>query len=481
MRNKILLLFIVIVTVLFYYAAPETKSLFFISTAVVISILVLFGHYFFNDGSLLRRKFFHPSLLFIIPFYIVSFQFIIDFLLKNLIEEDLKDIFSSFQNTNRAIAISLMAFTSLIAGYGFSKKDRMKSSKQVILNKKIPSLFTFLALISFILFLYFVGTEFLSGKYQDTSNWNRGSAWFHKFFELFLFSAYVYKIGINRNKIDSIKSYLKFLGFPIIVITFLYLTIFGLIGDRGPMLTFITLFLCSYFYLTRAKIKFVPLISLLLIITVTFNFIGFFRNKDETNLLNAFINREQVKSISPNTYELAGSIKPLSIAIETVPKVEPYRYGMFQFNQIMVAFPGLFGIYFEAIGFDTKQDSRLLDSANYLTNIYLGKYSSWGIGTNPVADIYLDFGPIGVCISFFLFGIFLKKLDNNFHKNRITMVSLIILFMYSSRLVYLSRSTLLTPVSDIIQLLLIYFIISLFSSKRNESTLYSRELEFRRH
>ena len=62
----------------------------------------------------------------------------------------------------------------------------------------------------------------------------------------------------------------------------------------------------------------------------------------------------------------------------------------------------------------------------WLTWLVIGPQATWGVGTNIVADLYIDFGPLGVFLGMYFLGFLGGYFKTRFHVSN----SLVFIFMY---------------------------------------------------
>lgn len=472
---KIVSFFLWLISLFFYFTTPgEIKSVHLILCLLVGLVLMIIYFYKINNDKKLQQNYFRPSILFLVSFIIVSFQVPLDFILGNLNVYDLDVALFNSNLLNKTVSLSLIGMSSLFLGYFFLSKTRIRKKEENIYynyNKYINASLIICSYVMFFFFINNVGIEYLSGLYAGSTNWGKGAGWFNKFFEGFIYSSFIYKFYCNKsfvkyNNIKNIFKYIEFIGLPLLILLIIYMSISFYVGDRGPLISFILLFSVGYVIKYRIKVKLIFfIISIFLFSSVLF-LIGITRNTDKDSILSnneKYVEFKNNPSISPLTSELAGSILPLSIALDVVPKKEPYKYGLFQANQVIITFPGIFGLYFSSLGYDKIEDDYLFDSAKYLTRIYLGKFPTWGVGSNCIADLYLDFGFLGVIVGMFLFGLFLRRMDialNPRNFKNLSLFTAVLFFIYFSKLLYIPRSMVLTPFSDSLFVFFILWIVS---------------------
>lgn len=469
--NLLLMIVYLLVSIFLYLYSPifiDKNYLVVILSLVCLSV-ISFSNCFYK---LNKKNLFKCSFLFLVSFLICSFQIAVDFIL-DLNTENFYSVFFNEKVTLKCLTLSLVGFNAFILGYKFIplcwKKNRIYERS---FNNKIYKIFVIITYLFFFLFLTNVGGEYLSGVYQGNANWGTFSGWFYMFFEVSLICSFAYKIYNDKGKVETFIGYLKYLGKPIVAILlgFTFMNIY--IGERGAVLSFLLILLYGYQLISVKKISILRFLLLGILLVGLLNVMKIIRvtdveNKDDSRL-ELLKEHENTSSISPYTVELSSSILPLVVATTYIPEYEDYKYGLFQLNQIMISFPGFFGLYFNLLGFDTTNDVNMFDSASYLTDKYLGKDAGWGIGSNCIADFYLDFGLIGVILGMFLWGNYVRKIDSLDYKtlNGISIYSFVFRLIFFSSALYLPRSTILFPIKQCIYASLIMFIIFLFFNNK---------------
>src|SRR5690606_20135462 len=161
-------------------------------------------------------------------------------------------------------------------------------------------------------------------------------------------------------------------------------------------------------------------------------------------------------SVMPFTKELAGSIRTVHIGIDAVPEKYDFFYGLFTFQNFSLIIPGFNGFINNNLGINLEY----LTSAKFLTFIDLGASATWGIGTSAVADVYLDFGVLGLILIFFFFGYFSRKIEVNVMVfSTIQVIPLIVYILYFGFSIYISRSNIFVPLVKLPYVLIFYYFV----------------------
>jgi oligosaccharide repeat unit polymerase len=163
------------------------------------------------------------------------------------------------------------------------------------------------------------------------------------------------------------------------------------------------------------------------------------------------------------TLQLANSARVLYSAIEDIDESEDFFYGELLIGNLLGVVPMAQSVYLNLT--DTKKYE--LSSSQYLTYIKFGEDSVHGEGTTIIADIYLNFGYVGVLVVMFLFGIFYKKVNFELHLKR-SHYWVIIAAIVGSYSIYMGRSNLLHPLKYIVWSIPITFL--LVKKKRTTHT-----------
>ena len=100
-------------------------------------------------------------------------------------------------------------------------------------------------------------------------------------------------------------------------------------------------------------------------------------------------------------------MRTLNATVAEVPFNHDYFYGSLWVTQILSPIPFAQSIYMDIIDLEWFE----IDSSGYITYLVLGKYPTWGLGTSIIADIYVNFGLIGIIFFMLILGLFIKRLS----------------------------------------------------------------------
>ncbi len=494
---------------------------------LLVTVLYLFSEMQFNRGSIgwvlfiaalsylmfffrkernpyISKQFLVPSKLFILGYTIVYFQNILDvFFGFSDPYNELSILYPSA--IVRSSLLSVMGLISFFIGYLlFDRKNPPTKTPQIAIattetpsspkDRYIPlNLLKIFCFALLVLYLVFVNKEYLWGGYGTGVGMGGIASLISYFLEGSIYGVLLLhslNLKTERQKISQRRtppkvklSLLRFIGslglFNFVIA--LYLLTVLLSGDRGAII-YITL---GYFYcylFCSSKI-FSALKSLVLIAIagILVSILGVARtmrsveSKSEQIALAAeILSSREATSLSPPTKELANSLRCLHAVVEERERLgsEPY-YGRFSSYQILSSVPfsgtllSLSGLY----------GSEHISSAEYITELIQGRNPSYGDGTACIAELYLDFGSLGVIFAMVLFGLFMRKSDElSSGEREVSIFLFALVLLYFAHSIFIARSTLLFPLKKAIATfticyLYIYTYKHFLSSKTDNKTL----------
>mgnify|MGYP000119885944 CR=1 FL=1 len=360
--------------------------------------------------------------------------------------------------------LSLMGLSSLLLGYSYASN---KTSTRIVKVNKVEynhfwmrTIFNYLFLGFVVLFVILNGRAYLSGNYsQEMMLGMQGSL---NAYSIIFMQCCMYAVTIEsckcilmRNQICSLGTYVR--GFSpiyyICLVTVLFFNLF--LGDRGPLITYICIYIYGYIIVSKRKINIVTIVAVAFTFAILLSIISIYRNDENKSFSNFQNYRNEVaakESISPFTAELAGSTYPTLLAIESTPDTYPYRYGIFSLNNILSVIPFSSSIL-RVLGLNS---SILLfsHSSSFITWYgHGGDMTRSGIGSSTVADVYLDFGPVGVIVILLFLGIIVRILDERSFTSDLCNIGdfwLIAAFVMFAHAIYFPRSMVFFFIKDIV-------------------------------
>ena len=417
------------------------------------------------------------SFLFVLSYYIVYFQIpMLELAGYHVSEQAYRFIWSNEPVFVRSVAASSSGLLAFYLGsiLGFRRSTRDGSEVKVAARRPNTLL---LAIATYCLFVCFLATSgsYVLGDYtpSDASGW---SSYFYKLFKISLSAfvllrvAYAAELSHSRARFSE---YVGRLGISLLVILGAHMALCLLVGDRGPLIYFLLLSFGMYFVRFR-RINGIHVVVGIVTLAAALSAIGQIRQArfsgadyqsrladavTESDFFTGHDRRFAVPVPLASTIELALSIRTLNHALANVPSLYPFGCGIFQMNHLYSIIPGL-----------SKQMNRLLfdgdkiydGTSNFITYLIQGRDPSYGDGTSVVADLYLDFGIVGVVGGLILFGWFVGRNEGSILRGKLPLtlsgVATMLLFCNS---LYLARSALMLEMSNIV---LVYLAISSSSS-----------------
>lgn len=422
-----------------------------------IALIIACGFCFKRDNQkVLKRQYLRISNLFLLGFVIVHFQFYIDLVFGNF-ELSRQDLIVNQNVLIKSAIISSIALVCFCLGYIYKlNKSNLKIKKEENVKNKIINLkgVKVLIVLFFIGFIVLTPSSYYKGGYSSAELSQLPS-----YFQSFLILSIIgYLILNTRNLFLEKRKALSFLTFiryngvimTLFIIGFCFLVMTS--GDRGPILQIVLSYIGCYCILNRKKYKIVFIVGGIFLAAFLVSFLAYFRHYEGTgNIIDMIQHSSEMKadavssklSFSPPTFELSKSVKTMHASVLYTEK-EGHTYGLFQGFQIIGIIPGMGQLIMPLFGID----SEMLRSSRFLTEQLNADH---GMGTTVVADIWLDFGIIGIVIIFFIFGYFLRKIDEYMYSHlplNIFLYILIVVFL--SKAFYIGRSTILILFRDVV-------------------------------
>ncbi len=415
-----------------------------------------------------KKSALRPSVLFLIGFYIVHFQLYLDVLFGQLSPDDPTWMIDS-DLILKSANISLIGLASFFAGY-FIKPGKLYFSRKQISTYPLNYLIH-LSAIFFVAFL--LGTDW---KYfSDALYGQEGSAgtMFSYLVRLFECSLYAIPIlhcrNIQAQRVHvSLGVFIKELGYYNLILL-AYLILILVAGDRGQVIYFGVFYFASYLVASNKRISARQLALMLIIGSTGAAILGLSKSyRIKTSMMDRFRlalseeSIERLNSISPFTQELAGSVRTLHKVVEFVPSVFGYVGGRLQIQQVLSIIPT--GSRWLVLAGVVPNEFRFAGSAAYATWLLEGDNPTSGAGSTCIVDFYLDFGVPLVVAGMFVFGFWVRRFDVNMYGSTIPLWLSVSILVYLSRMIYVSRSTVLFQLKLVAWVFALLFVYQRFIS-----------------
>ncbi|MBO4334151.1 MAG: oligosaccharide repeat unit polymerase [Paludibacteraceae bacterium] len=458
MKDRVIfLLFVAIIASVYYCQLPVcafNSSLFDIGMLMIIISMVVFVRY--SESSPLKGFWIRPSFLFIIGYLAVNFQYLLDFRLG------LKTVSSRMilypDILNHCMVLGVVGLLSFVAGYINIpvEENSLHSTHSSVKQVELPT--SILVVLNFFLFVAFIATidivPFLSGVSYSSSE--QGNAQIEGL--LYVSNALiVVQACIQVPDNCTVKKYVSVFPKLSLCIVSLYMLMRLLSGDRGPFIYTALLLFFGYAYSSRRRVKLRSVIFLAIGGMLFISLVGIARSLDKGvgfgdrmseafemfNSGGRFSDREE-RSVFSLTEELGFSFFVNQTDVHAVEvNGEPFNYGLYTFNEVLSAIPFMPSLLQTTLSLPPERFS----SAGFANFHYFGGYErNWGIGTSIVGDFFLQFGVWGVLLGMFLSGVFLRYLDILIYvrdKSFIGVFTLLFIFLFASKSIYMPRAMLL--------------------------------------
>lgn len=424
---------------------------------VLSTIYIILLIYFLNSQRKFYKNWVRFDVIFLIGYTIVHYQ--IPFLASIGIEPSRPNfVWINKDVVNFATWMSTVAINLWMLGYTIKNKKKNKVVKIVTNDTHVNyRKYDLLLLGVFILFLGTVGSALFAGTYAGTSNWGGGAVYIYLILKnlIYLRLIYFFKDIPAKTSIRKIGTYLL-KSKILVIIAVIYTSLFLFQGDRGPVLQIALVVAGSYVIFVK-PIPFSRLVLFIIAGAFLFTIIRFGRGRDASEFDDGNIFQRGLSSYNESkdetniTDELASSVRIQYMALDIVPDQHPYMYGQMYLIQVVGIFPLMGSTLKNAFNIPTMY----MGSANFFTILEQGINPSYGVGSEILADIYINFGLLGAFIIMFIFGMFISNVTNKAYQYNFIYIIVYIGLLYYS--LYLNRSELLFPFKDIVYMLFINF------------------------
>lgn len=476
MIRKVIHIVLIIIAFLFYWFGDfdvmDTEGILY---ACVISIVGLLVHLIVPENDTrLNQNFFKPSIFALLGLVIVNLQIYVDYVL-GLANSGNRFIWVDNRIVVQSAFISSIGINAFLLGFSLYKYRT--SSLLVKVPAGIPAFRVeynlFFAAVVLGIYYYTIDKNYLFGGYGRV-NIGSTAVYMALLFQILIYAYIIQKVR-NLYILGTVKGwydYMKQMGYGVLVLIIIYLFSILLSGDRGPIIEFSLVYAIGFFFLTKKKLSIKNAVLFLFLASFVFNLL---RNVRELSPDISFSDRLEIvflgddnnakgkQSISPSTYELAGSVRTLHYAADYIDRGGEYTYGRFLFQQIVTSVP--FISLFMPLIFDDMSD-KYRGSANFFTWMEQGNFPSSGVGSSVIADFYIDLGIFGVLFGLILFGYIMRFLDYKLYENGIPgLWVMVFVFSYITVALYISRSELFSNLKMVVWIYLYIQINRLFVNR----------------
>jgi oligosaccharide repeat unit polymerase len=308
--------------------------------------------------------------------------------------------------------------------------------------RRINTALLLLTLAFYALYISSMGiTSYLGFSYGDTS---RVTGAFTTYLAL-LYTVLLYLcvlleiVRLIKIRPASLKEYLRAWDKRVLAVLAITIVPYVLSGDRGSYLQPLSLIMAPYFVLVkplRFRHAVIAVVAMAFLLVV----IGDTRGRGDVTLSQALSTRlDSVANPAEwPTMELANSFGTFNIATTYFPE----KYGYSNGEKILYNFAALVPLssFFTEVEEKNKQNNYVFTSTLFFTNILTEGTFSSGSGTSSLADAYMDFGPYGLPVILFLWGVFMAWISRR--ASGASSAIFVFLYVYYSYYgIYVNRSS----------------------------------------
>lgn len=443
--NKISLfissLFYFIVSFLLFIFAPHTYSHLY---CIILLIVYVISSVLTIRHTVINKNYFNFHVLFLISFFFVNFVYPV-FIYP--VDPFHFSVFRKYFDHNiitKATALALVGSNAYTLGVSMQFKDINKKFQEADTNIiTLQFLSTTLLYTLFLGLLYFGGMNLIKGKFYSTSNIPPGLLTLFEVLIGLSVILFVNTKSYNGTIIDFINKF----SIPVLLIFILYFLIFIFTGDRGPVIqiTLITILVFSI-YVKPIKLKSLIIVTLAGMFFLTFISYARIQNKSSKDGTGVTISKG-LKNFRLNTFfdlgmDLIVCNRNLYVGYDYA-NTNGLNYGKSMFFYIVAPIPMLPG-FLTHVFFNSTPDE--LSSAKLITK---KSKSTYGLGTNMIADLYMAFGLIGVIFFMVLLGYIITICQRKaIYSNNLNFIIAYAFFISLS--IYLPRTTIWEPFRHII-------------------------------
>lgn len=448
----IIYILLFLISLLFYSYSPEYYSESFCYNVFILFFISIF---FFLRNTIKNKNYFNFHVFFLLSTFFTNFAYPVFIYPTN---PEYFSVFSYSFNHNiisRATALSEVAINAYILGVS------LYNTKTKIVNKNLVyeySYFFSSGLRRFTKYLAFLFSILFSIYTMYVATYEPQEIILNTQFVNVVIVLFVIAIIINLFSIkEEVRNnlYLFLRKNTLLILSGIFVVLFSLwFGDRGPAIQIIFVLIFAYVYFVKP----ISLKTLLLLIVVGLFFLTLisYTRGTQSNLRSGSITgtiTEASRQITTfNTFwnygmDLIVNNRNLYVACELADK-DGLLYGKSYFPYLFAPIPGVPSLLTDAI-FNTTPDE--LSSAYKITK---EAGLDWGLGSNAVGDVYMNFGLLGIILCFFLFGYLISQLSQK--KDIYSILAYILIFALA---IYYPRSSLLEQLSLVFRAIIILYIL----------------------
>lgn len=464
-----LLVFLILTSLSFYCFSPSStnESQLVITMALFVVSVFVFFHLRAVVG--IKAKPLSLGVLFLLAYTIVFFQFPIDFYLGSYSDNSVyKTLVFDDSVFFKSVWYALIFFLFICLGMAFQAVKLKKVEASFFAKRAMPEKLFFLLFYLF-LFLHLITVD--AGYYGGSRTGDlQGLAGSVLGYFILLLPVCV-GVVIYNYKISSPSGRLGFIGyinlfptkFIVVVLVFSLMTF--AVGDRGPAIRALILFVVGYFVAAERSVSYFLFISVIVIAGVFLSTIkamgvvgyqgdiigSFFDAYERLTLSNKF------SSIFPATAELSASFRSYNTAF-SLWESGYSLYGLGVLAGVLMSIPYAVSVLMQLFSLE-KVDI----SVAHMVTSHSGE--SYGLGNSIVGDALLNVGFIFSLLIAFFMGRFFLKIDFGFYVRPGNVYWHVLGFYFLMSSLSLARGSIFPALGNSLMLCFIVFFVSFISRK----------------
>ena len=452
---------IFIIALFFMMFAGDSYTKLFVNACIAFALALIF----FQMLAIHKERgknWIQVDLLFMIMFFITHFWMWVSLQMTDAAV--LGWYAKSSSQVDYTVAIILAAMSAFTIGFNVLAKKKPAKIKNSTNNRNwlIIGYFVFYTGVGLVLsYAVYFGADAFKGSYAGSSVGEQGSR------NVYLLQSIFLNLGIAIILIVNTDINKRIPKAKVSVIVFLLVLLMYLIlGDRSEFIFSAAIF--AFVYSRHYKsISFKYLMGGIVAISILMSAVQVARRADErslTAIVDAmFVDDEEV-SATAGLDNLGASGLVTLVAVQSVPKEHDYFYGQLKKLELMGVIP------FGRRLFLSEEDSKLPYSttSDFLTWKILGPRSATGTGTTIVADLYIDFGVVGVMLGLAFLGYLARVIQEKANRSESFIWSVVFCY-FAGLLVILPRYSFLKIIRGVLWPILLLLFLQNFSrsGKRN--------------
>ena len=456
----ILVSIFIVLSILIFCQEGYDKSL--LGVVLMISSFLFVIPFLAKDEERIKSYVFRPFIIFLLGYFIVFFQNYYDLYLGLVSKND--SVFYGESLILYSLLLSCMGLTTFLIGYYSTSYNPPYSKITYCVYYKTDFLKKVMRYVT-LLVVFLAGKDIISGNINYTQEELERSAggignyssilFVVVYFALLSLSVYNCKLL----KLNRLKDFINQIGLQSLICLGFYIVTLLIIGSRSNIVVILVSLLFAVLYVCNKRLGLFYIIIGVMCFAYVMSFIGITRRYQGMSMAEKTKLAESVslekKSIMPTTLELAGSLQTFNASLDYVPKNHDFLYGSFHVRNLVSTIP-----------FSSRISSRIFDSRKryrssdfFITYIIQGENYTYGNGSSINADLYLNYGPLGIIIGMFFLGILFRKTELSVLVSEGLSLNYIVLFMFlmGNALTY-SRNGFLSPINYIMFTYILLFI-----------------------